>query len=127
MTFREALGGMRIGQIMATGSRTDDYGGFWMGTWLSYGELGSVQFAEVSVDTETGFVKVDKIVAEMMAKPPLSLRAAKNVINNSITCDSMEAALAIERGAVMWLVSSEDSKEGVASFVEKRKPTFKGQ
>ncbi|MFH1154452.1 MAG: enoyl-CoA hydratase/isomerase family protein [Pseudomonadota bacterium] len=70
--------------------------------------------------------EVETIVDEMMAKPPLSLRAAKNVINNSITCDSMEAALSVERGAVMWLVSTQDSKEGVASFVEKRKPNFKG-
>jgi len=73
------------------------------------------------------YKEVEKAVSDMMAKPPLSLRAAKNVINNSITCESMEAALAIERGAVMWLVSSEDSKEGVDAFVGKRKPNFKGR
>ena len=71
--------------------------------------------------------EVEKVVAEMMAKPPLSLRAAKNVINNSMTCDSIEAALSIERGAVMWLVSSEDCKEGVDAFVEKREPKFQGR
>jgi len=76
---------------------------------------------------EALYQEVEKILSEMMAKPPLALRAAKNVINNSITCDSMEAALAIERGAVTWLTSSEDSKEGVAAFVEKRKPAFKGK
>ncbi len=75
---------------------------------------------------EALYREVEKIVSEMMAKPPLALRAAKNVINNSITCNSMEAALAVERGAVTWLASSEDSKEGVAAFVEKRKPAFKG-
>lgn len=75
---------------------------------------------------EALYREVDTITAEMLAKPPLALRAAKNVINNSITCDSMEAALAIERGSVMWLTSSEDCKEGVAAFVEKRKPKFKG-
>ncbi len=69
---------------------------------------------------------VEKIVDEMIAKAPLALRAAKNIINNSITCDSIEAALAIERGACSWLLDSEDSKEGVASFLEKRKPRFKG-
>lgn len=69
---------------------------------------------------------VGQIVDEMMAKAPLALRAAKNIINNSITCDSIEAALAIERGACSWLLDSEDSKEGVASFLEKRKPQFKG-
>jgi len=73
------------------------------------------------------YKEVDKVVTEMMAKPPLALRAAKNVINNSIACDSMEAALAIERGAVTWLFHSEDVKEGVAAFLEKRKPNFKGK
>jgi enoyl-CoA hydratase len=71
--------------------------------------------------------EVEKIVGEMTDKPPLALRAAKNVINNSITCDSMDAALAIERGSVMWLSSSQDCKEGVNAFVEKRKPVYKGR
>jgi len=70
---------------------------------------------------------LEKAVGEMTAKPPLALRAAKNVINNSLTCDSIEAALSIERGSNMWLFASEDSKEGIASFVEKRRPHFKGR
>jgi len=70
---------------------------------------------------------VEECVDKMMSKPPLSLRMAKNIINNSITCDSMEAALAIERGACTWLMASEDMKEGVNAFLEKRKPVFKGK
>lgn len=73
------------------------------------------------------FGEVETVVAEMMTKPPLALRAAKNVVNNSIRCTSIEAALAIERGAVTWLSSSEDAQEGVAAFVEKRKPVFRGK
>jgi enoyl-CoA hydratase len=70
---------------------------------------------------------VEETVSAIMAKPPLAVRAAKNVINNSLTCDSIEAAQAIERGAIMWLTSSEDQKEGVAAFIEKRKGEFKGR
>ncbi len=71
--------------------------------------------------------EVEATVNAIMAKPPLALRGAKNVINNSITCNSIEAALAIERGTVMWLLRSEDVQEGINSFVEKRPPTFKGK
>lgn len=71
--------------------------------------------------------EVETVVAEMMAKPPLALRGAKNIINNSITCDSIEAALAIERGTVCWLFSSDDRKEGVTSFLEKRSGNYKGR
>ena len=70
---------------------------------------------------------LEEIVAEIISMPPLAVRAAKNIVNNSLTCDSMEAALAIERGTIMWLMASEDMKEGVASFVEKRKAIFKGK
>lgn len=73
------------------------------------------------------YQELEKTVAEIVAKPPLALRAAKNIVNNSLTCDSIEAALAIERGTIQWLCASGDSKEGVAAFLEKRKPNFKGR
>jgi len=62
-----------------------------------------------------------------LSKPPLAVRAAKTVINDGITCDSIQAAQTIERAMNMWLVNTEDFKEGTASFLEKRKPEFKGK
>ncbi len=76
---------------------------------------------------EEMYQAVNDVADEMVGKSPPALRAAKNVINNSLTCDSIEAALAIERGGIMWLASSEDMKEGVAAFVEKRAPKFQGK
>ncbi len=70
---------------------------------------------------------VEATVAEIVAKPPLALRAAKTIIQQSLTCDSVEAALAIERGLIQWLIGSDDLREGVAAFVEKRRPQFKGR
>jgi enoyl-CoA hydratase/carnithine racemase len=70
---------------------------------------------------------VEATVAEILAKAPLAVRAAKTIVQQSLTCDSVEAALAIERGLIQWLAGSDDAREGVAAFVEKRKPRFHGR
>jgi enoyl-CoA hydratase/carnithine racemase len=40
---------------------------------------------------------------------------------------SLESALALEREGFGVVASSEDLKEGVSAFTEKRKPAFKGK
>jgi xanthine dehydrogenase YagR molybdenum-binding subunit len=82
--YKEVLSQMRTEQLTATASRSDDYGGFKMGGWLGYGELGSVQFAEVTVDTETGFVKVDRIVAAHSCGRPLNIGQIESQVNGGI-------------------------------------------
>jgi xanthine dehydrogenase YagR molybdenum-binding subunit len=84
VSFREALKDMRTGQITATASRTDDYGGFQQPWGLAYGDLGSVQFAEVSVNTDTGFVKVDRIVAAHSCGRPLNITQVESQINGGV-------------------------------------------
>ena len=84
VSFKEALKGMRTSQIIATASRSDDYGGFKQPWGLAYGDLGSVQFAEVSVDTETGFVKVDRIVAAHSCGRPLNTAHVASQINGGV-------------------------------------------
>lgn len=84
ISFKEALKGMRTGQIIANASRSDDYGGFQQSWGLAYGDLGSVQFAEVTVDTETGFVKVDKVVAAHSCGRPLNPAQVESQINGGV-------------------------------------------
>jgi len=83
ISFKDLLKEMRVEQMTATASRSDDYGGFMIGT-IGYGELGSVQFAEVSVDTETGFVSVDKITAVHSCGRPLNIGQIESQINGGI-------------------------------------------
>ncbi len=78
MTFKEALKGMRTAQLTAEASRSDDYGG------RASEDLGSVQFAEVTVDTETGFVKVERIVAVHSCGRPLNITQIESQINGGI-------------------------------------------
>ena len=84
IAFKDALRGMRATQITATATRSDDYGGFQQPWGLAYGDLGSVQFAEVSVNTDTGFIKVDKIVAAHSCGRPLNIGQLESQINGGI-------------------------------------------
>jgi len=59
------------------------------------------------------------------AQPPLAIRLAKRLINEG-TDASLVAALDYEQIVLAGLFNSEDGREGIRAFVEKRKPVFKG-
>ena len=63
--FRQAAGRLNKDFISAVAERGDNYGGFRVTSPMSLAreDLGGVQFAEVSVDTETGIVRVARVVA----------------------------------------------------------------
>jgi enoyl-CoA hydratase len=67
-------------------------------------------------------LKTAKIIA---GKGKVSLRAAKEAINNGMDVD-LSTGCKIEMDAFALCMASEDSKEGTAAFLEKRKPVFKG-
>jgi enoyl-CoA hydratase len=58
--------------------------------------------------------------------PPVAVRAAKEAVNRAFEV-SLEAGLEFERRAFYLLFDTEDAKEGLAAFSEKRKPTWKGR
>lgn len=59
-------------------------------------------------------------------KPPQALRMAKEVVRTGVNMD-LRAALQFELQCVSLLASTEDQKEGLKAFLEKRKPRFKGR
>ena len=66
------------------------------------------------------------LAAEVASMPPLAVRAAKESVNRAYEL-SLEAGLEFERCNFFMLFASDDQKEGMAAFVEKRKPTWKGR
>jgi enoyl-CoA hydratase/carnithine racemase len=81
--------------------------------------------SEVVADTETlaTAVKMAKLIARM---PPLSVAQIKEVLLAGQDA-SLETALILERKAFQLLFDSEDQKEGMRAFLEKRKPEFQGR
>jgi enoyl-CoA hydratase len=69
---------------------------------------------------------VFEMTAKIARNAPLAVRYAKQSINLGIEV-GMEAGLEFERYAAAMVTDSEDRKEGMRSFVEKRAPVFKGR
>lgn len=67
----------------------------------------------------------DGLVAELVAFSPLAQRTVKRVLNIGQNL-SVEGAIEAEGAAYGRLRSSNDFREGVESFFEKRKPQFTG-
>jgi len=75
----------------------------------------------------------DKLMEESVAlakkileKGPVAIRLAKSSINKALET-GLSAGLAYEIEAVSLTFSTEDKKEGLKAFIEKRKPEFKGK
>jgi enoyl-CoA hydratase len=66
------------------------------------------------------------LAATIATKSPLALRLAKEAINAAYETD-LTQGLAHERRLFYLLFSSEDQKEGMAAFMEKRDPDFTGR
>ena len=72
-------------------------------------------------------VEVAKRTARQLAeKPPLALRLAKEAVLKAFESPLSEG-LAAERKSFYFLFSTEDQKEGMHAFLEKRKGVFKGR
>lgn len=66
------------------------------------------------------------LAAKVAAKSPIALRLAKEAVNAAYEM-SLTDALAHERRLFYLLFASEDQKEGMAAFLEKRSPDFTGR
>ena len=72
-------------------------------------------------------VEEAKNLAKIIAsKPPVAVRLAKEAVLKSFDT-TIEGGLEFERKNFYMLFASEDQKEGMKAFIEKRKPEWKGK
>lgn len=67
-----------------------------------------------------------RMARQLAEKPPLALRMAKEAVLRAFE-SSLSEGLAAERKSFCFLFSTEDQKEGMHAFLEKRKGVFRGR
>lgn len=86
-------------------------------------EMGLVSEVVPDAEVEKRAIAMAQQIAEL---PPLAIELVKESVLRGMDA-SLDAGLALETKAIQLLFSSEDQKEGMAAFIEKRKPNFKGR
>lgn len=67
-----------------------------------------------------------KMALKMVRQPGFALKIIKMVVNDGMNMD-LQSAMAYEARCFEMAFSTEDQKEGMKAFIEKRKPVFKGR
>lgn len=89
-------------------------------TALSSGLIAEITLPELTLERAT------KLATLIARKPPLAVQLAKEALLNSFET-SLSSGLEFERKAFVILAATEDRNEGIAAFMEKRRPQFKGK
>ncbi len=95
-----------------------------IGKSISADEAYRIGLVNRVVPVESLMDEAKKMANEIASKPPISVRAAKEAILKAQDT-TLEVGLDFERKAFYTLFATEDAREGMKAFLEKRKPVFK--
>ena len=87
---------------------------------LQYGLVNRIVPAELMMHETLGLAK------QIAAQSPVAVKLAKEAVNQAFN-STLDEGLMFERKNFYLTFASEDQKEGMAAFVEKRTPEFKGK
>lgn len=107
------IGASRAKQLIFTGTR------------LSASEAHSIGLLNQIVPTDHLAERTGTLAAEIASRAPLAVKLAKQAIDKGLQSD-IHAALDFELYAAAILFDTDDRKEGMRAFLEKRAPNFQG-
>ncbi|MEC1770482.1 enoyl-CoA hydratase-related protein [Schinkia azotoformans] len=87
---------------------------------LHYGVVNRLVAPEILLEETVRFAE------KIAMQPPLSLRLIKEAVQKAVDY-SLYEGMQFERKNFYLLFSSQDQKEGMKAFIEKRKPNFEGK
>ena len=67
-----------------------------------------------------------KLAKKLARQAPVAVRLGKEAVNKAFEL-SLHEGLAFERRAFQMLFATEDQKEGMAAFIEKRRAQWQGK
>ena len=68
-----------------------------------------------------------KLAGKIAKGPPIAIKLAKMQLYRGLELSNLDAALQYTAAAQLIVFESEDHKEGIRAFMEKREPIFKGR
>lgn len=87
---------------------------------LSFGLISEVTIPEKSLERATDLAR------KIATKPPIAARLAKEALLKAYET-TLDSGLNLERKSFTLLAATQDRNEGIAAFMEKRKPNFTGK
>ena len=97
-----------------------------MGTPITAHRAYELGLVNKVVPTEMTIEIAQRYARQLAEKPPLAVRMAKEAVLRAFDSPLSEG-LAAERKSFYFLFATEDQKEGMHAFLEKRKGVFKGR
>jgi len=121
--FPGAGGTQRLPRLIGWGKAKEL---IYTGKIIDAAEAERISLVDKVVPQEKLGEEVNQLAETIASKSPLIIKLVKKVINRGMYTD-LAAGLSYEKANFALCFATEDRKEGVTAFLEKRKPQFKGK